>query len=54
MARIPLCTTLVTILCLALQLCVVLLHWDIGQFSISPAAVLEGGCACVDGRMMGR
>lgn len=44
LARIPLCTTLVTILCLALQLCVVLLHWDIGQYAISPAAVLEGAC----------
>lgn len=44
MQRIPLVTTLVTIACLALQLCVLLLHWDIGQYAISPAAVLEGAC----------
>ena len=46
MQRIPLCTTLVTIACLALQLCVLLLHWDIGRYAISPAAVLEGACVC--------
>lgn len=45
MQRIPLCTTLVTIACLALQLCVLLLHWDIGQYAISPAAVLDGAWA---------
>jgi membrane associated rhomboid family serine protease len=40
LSKIPLCTTLITLLCLILQLCVVILGWNVNLFSISYAAVV--------------
>jgi len=40
LSKIPLCTTLITLLCLILQLCAVCLDWNLNQYSISPAAVV--------------
>ena len=40
LSKIPLCTTLITLLCLILQICAVCLDWNLNQYSISPAAVV--------------
>ncbi len=42
LSKIPLGTTLITLLCLILQLCAVLLGWDLNKYTINPAAVVYG------------
>lgn len=42
LSKIPLCTTLITVLCLILQLCCVFIPWELGRFTINPAAVVQG------------